>query len=337
VRPPESRARKVAFDPSSRLFSALARLLSRLDAFDRLTFVPLSSLTGQGPHEVDAGSGEKPPLSPAGARWVVIDDAPGRRTTGALAFAECVDALALLHLFARILRSAAGQSLFNALGRFVLRRERTIEDTLDLRAIHRAEGRFDDEPGLLETGESPVRLFLRRRAANLREATLSVFFFCVASQVLMENKAVPQQLKWAQPKWVQQILGYPRLFQGWGMFSSDVPVGERMLYVDAVTFGGRHVDPYNEVGSRVANLPVERIPVHMEQDEFWCDYTNRIPDRQVYWRSLKEWILAYHLRTGHREDRIISFEAKLIESDSPPPGEREARNIRTKVMMTERD
>jgi len=27
----------------------------------------------------------------------------------------------------------------------------------------------------------------------------------------------------------------------------------------------------------------------------------------------------------------------LLESDSPPPGEHEARNIRTKVMMTDRD
>jgi hypothetical protein len=57
----------------------------------------------------------------------------------------------------------------------------------------------------------------------------------------------------------------------------------------------------------------------------------------VYWRMLKEWIMAYHLRTMKREDRVISFEAKLIESDSPPPGEFEARNIRTKVMMTDRD
>jgi hypothetical protein len=183
----------------------------------------------------------------------------------------------------------------------------------------------------------PVRRWFRRRITHVRELTLAVLVVVVTSQVLMENKAVPAQLKWGQPKWMQQILGYPRMFQGWGMFSSDVPVGERMLYVDAVTFGGRHVDPFNEAGSRVATLPVERIPPHMEQDEFWCDYTNRIPERPVYWRMLKEWILAYHLRTNKREDRIISFEAKLIESDSPPPGEFEARNIRTKVMMTDRD
>jgi hypothetical protein len=323
VAPPASRARKIAFDPGSPLVSAFARLLARLDAFDRLTFVA-------------AGSAGVP--RPVDTRLLVINEATGQSTTGALAFAECLDALALGHLLAKFFRTKLGRSIFDVKARFVLHREKPIEDTLRLRAIdHPVDVEGEDGVGLLERGEAPARLWLRRRAANLREATLSVLFFCVASQVLMENKAVPPQLKWAQPKWIQQVLGYPRLFQGWGMFSSDVPTGERMLYVDAVTFGGRHVDPYNEAGSRVAKLPVERIPEHMEQDEFWCDYTNRIPDRQVYWRMLKEWILAYHLRTGQREDRIISFEAKLLESDSPPPGEHEPRNIRTKVMMTERD
>jgi hypothetical protein len=323
LEPPASRARKIAFDPTSPLASATARLFARLDAFDRLTFVARDS----------AGV----TLAPD-ARFAAFDEATGKATTGAKAFADGIDALALGHLFAKFLRTGVGQSLFGILAGFVSKREKTIEATLRLRAIQRsADVADEDDPGLLERGEAPARLWLRRRAANLREATLAVLFFCVASQVLVENKAVPPQLKWGQPKWVQQILGYPRLFQGWGMFSTDVPIGERMLYVDAVTFGGRHVDPYNEAGSRVAKLPVERIPEHMEQDEFWCDYTNRIPERQVYWRMLKEWILAYHLRTGKREDRIISFEAKLIESDSPPPGEHEPRNIRTKVMMTDRD
>jgi hypothetical protein len=42
-------------------------------------------------------------------------------------------------------------------------------------------------------------------------------------------------------------VGAARLYQGWRMFSADVPTGERMMYVDAVTVTGRHVDPFNEV------------------------------------------------------------------------------------------
>jgi len=136
---------------------------------------------------------------------------------------------------------------------------------------------------------------------------------------------------------MQQIVVYPRLLQGWQMFSADVPTGERMLYFDAVTVSGRHVDPFNEAGSRVATLPVERIPPHMEQDEFWCDYTNRIPENQAYWRALKEWIFDYYVRTARPEDRIVSFEARLLESESPPPGETSPRNMKTKVIMQERE
>jgi hypothetical protein len=358
VAPPAHRARTVLFDPSSPLLSALARLLARLDAFDRLTFRAL-------------GPGE------SNERWTVVDSASDRRTNGVPAMAECLDALALGRPVASLLRTGPGLKLGELAVRWVARREKAINEGYALQPLA-PDGAVspsgDDHatvalpvetpppqtvapdvapapapaaaaaavvpriPRYDEPDEGPpVQRWLRRRTTQVREMALAVFMLALASQVLLENKAVPQQLKWGQPKWMQQIVGYPRLFQGWGMFSSDVPVGERMLYVDAVTFGGRHVDPFNEAASRVANLPVERIPEHMEQDEFWCDYTNRIPDRQVYWRMLKEWILAYHLRTMRREDRIISFEAKLLESDSPPPGEREPRNFRTKVMMTDRD
>lgn len=330
VAPPEDRARTVSFDPSSPCLSALARLLSRLDAFDRLTF------------------DEAVPPS-ASARWVVVNPKTSTLATGRLAIAECVQALAFGRPVAWFIRTGAGRACFDLVARFIARHEATIEATLGLDAMTPVSSDAATATGEIVAvdrtaaapfeviPEAPVRLWLRRRATHLRELALAVLVVAVGSQVLMENKAVPAPLKWGQPKWILQIVGYPRMFQGWGMFSSDVPVGERMLYVDAVTFGGRHVDPFNEAGSRVATLPVERIPPHMEQDEFWCDYTNRIPERQVYWRMLKEWIMNYHLRTQRREDRVISFEAKLLESDSPPPGEHEARNIRTKVMMTDRD
>jgi hypothetical protein len=148
----------------------------------------------------------------------------------------------------------------------------------------------------------------------------------------MENKVIPAKYK-HQAKWMQEFVTYPRLFQGWFMFSPDVPTGERMLYIDAITVTGRHVDPYNEAGSRVADLPVERIPAHMEQNEFWCDFTNRVPDNDTYWKPLKAWIFDYPKRTGNPDDRIVSFEAKLFEQENPPPGERDPRNFKTRVMF----
>ena len=180
---------------------------------------------------------------------------------------------------------------------------------------------------------SPARRWLCRGLATMRELAVLVVMVALGSQVLVENQAVPQRFKVAQSKWMQQIVQYPRLYQGWRMFSADVPTGERMMYVDAVTVTGRHVDPFNEAGARVAALPVERIPRHMEQDEFFCDYTNRVPDNDTYWQALRAWIFDYPRRTQAPENRIVSFEVKLLEQDNPPPGEREPRNFRTKVML----
>ena len=53
-----------------------------------------------------------------------------------------------------------------------------------------------------------------------------------------------------------QVVAYARLFQGWRMFAADVPTGERMLYVDALTVSGRHVDPFNEAGPAPSTAPV---------------------------------------------------------------------------------
>jgi hypothetical protein len=188
-------------------------------------------------------------------------------------------------------------------------------------------------PRVASRAPSPARLWFKKRLAAAREIVVVVVAIALGSQVLMENVGIPQRYKLGQTKWMQQIVQYPRLFQGWRMFSPDVPTGERMVYVDALTADGRHVDPYNEAASRVATLPVERIPLHMEQDEFWCDFTNRVPDSDTYWRALKAWIFDYPRRTGRPEDRIVSFEAKTFEQDNAPPGESEPKNFRTKVMF----
>jgi hypothetical protein len=276
--PSPRRARTILVREDAPLAFAWARVLARLDPFERLRFARLD--------KADAGAGS----------LEVEDPTTGKPASGALAF----------------------------ICRWLATRESTIAKWFPLSSARRRE-------------PSAARAWFHRRAAELREVAAAVLIVASASQLLVENHAVPQRLKLPQPKWITQLVVYPRLLQGWQMFSSDVPTGERMLYVDAVTFGGRHVDPFNEAGSRVSTLPVDRIPPHMEQDEFWCDYTNRIPENEAYWRALKEWIFAYHLRTGRPEDRVIAFEAKLIEGESPAFGETQPKNWKTRVMTSARE
>jgi hypothetical protein len=308
--PGPTRARIVYVREDSALAFAWARLLSRLDLFERLTFAP-------------AGEAER------AAFWQVEDVATQRRTGGALALTEVVAALPCGRPLAFVMRLPGVRSLVAGAGRIVASREVTVARWLRLAPA--------GLPVAAPPAPTPARSWLVRRLAEVREASVVVMIVACASQLLVENRAIPQRFKPPQPKWITQLVVYPRLLQGWQMFSSDVPTGERMLYVDAITFSGRHVDPFNEAGSRVATLPVERIPPHMEQDEFWCDYTNRIPENEAYWRALKEWIFNYHHRTHRVEDRIISFEARIIEGDAPAFGETQSKNFRTKVMLSARE
>ena len=115
---------------------------------------------------------------------------------------------------------------------------------------------------------------------------------------------------------------YPHIFEGWSLFSPEAPLSDETVVVDAVTRDGRHVDPYNEVGSRVSSLPVEGVPVRLGHDSFWCDYTLRIPDAPQYHQALIEWILRYHERTGRdRRTRSSASTRYVIWQDSPKPGE----------------
>jgi len=310
--PGAERARTVFVREESALGSGWARLLSRLDSFSRLRFKPADvSETG---HPI----------------WAVDDPVTGHRWTGAAALAECLAALPGGLPFALLLRPRWIRGVCDRVGAWVATHQEWVAGGLMLESL-------SSQCETVEPVSSPARTWFRRRAGEARELAAGILLLAVTSQLLVENHAIPQKFKLPQPKWITQLVVYPRLLQGWQMFSADVPTGERVLYVDAVTFGGRHVDPFNEAGSRVAGLPVERIPGHMEQDEFWCDYTNRIPENEAYWRAFKEWVFNYHRRTGRTEDRIISFEARLIEADEPAPGEVGQKNLRTKVIMRERE
>jgi hypothetical protein len=137
-----------------------------------------------------------------------------------------------------------------------------------------------------------------------------------------------------RPEWMVAAVMYPHIFEGWSLFSPEAPLSDETVVVDAVTRDGRHVDPYNEVGSRVSSLPVDGVPVRLGHDSFWCDYTLRIPDAPQYHQALLEWIQRYHERTGRPQDQIVRFEAFVIWQDSPKPGEPpEPTNIRKRRFL----
>jgi hypothetical protein len=174
----------------------------------------------------------------------------------------------------------------------------------------------------------------RRLRPWMRELGVALALAVLGADLSVSNPAVPRALRWdGRPQWMAEAVMYPHIFEGWGMFSPDAPLGDEMVVVDAVTSDGRHVDPYNEAGSRVHALPVDDIPVRLGHDSMFCDYTLRIPGDRAYHQALKEWILRYPERTGNPRDAIVSFEATKVEHDSPPPGKTRPTNVRREVFL----
>jgi hypothetical protein len=181
---------------------------------------------------------------------------------------------------------------------------------------------------------APIGQRSRRPMTYLREAGVAFVMFVLAAELSVANAAIPSALRWTnRPAWMVSLVMYPHLFEGWSMFAPDSPLRDYMVYVDAVTVGGRHVDPLNEIASRVAALPVDDIPVRLGQSSFWCAYELQIPSDGDYWQALTEWIVRYPERTGRPEDAVASFEVWTLQHDSPPPGQRRATNVQRRRLI----
>jgi hypothetical protein len=106
------------------------------------------------------------------------------------------------------------------------------------------------------------------------------------------------------------------------------------IVIDARTIDGRHVDPYNEIVAAVADPKARRVPARLGLDSFACDYTARIAGERLFHDILAEWVLAHHRRTKQPRDRVVAFDAYVIENDSPAPGGREPSRTRQRVFLS---
>lgn len=173
-------------------------------------------------------------------------------------------------------------------------------------------------------------------ARRLRELTVAALMVLATSQLTVENDAIPEWLRPPQPPFMRAAISYLRLNQGWAMFSPDAPIDDMMIVVDALTVDGRHIDPYNERASIVADPLMRELPKRLGQNYFHCDYTVRIEDAGLMHEPLREWIFAHHRRTRRPEDKIVSFDAYVLEHQSPKPGEPEPTQRKVRKFLSGR-
>ena len=314
------------FDAGCGVCFQIARLLARLDVFERIRFVSSAEVSP------DAQSID---LSPELlARTIVVVDETGRRTTRADAFAQLLRALPLGVLWFWPLRVPGLRALANVGYDFFSRRRHTVSYWLGFAACGVPGAAAAPAATLAPAPRAPVINWLGRMVAILREGFVLAMLITIVNEALFINQVVPKFLKFDEPGWVKRLVAYPRFIQAWSMFASDAPMSDESVVVEAITAEGRRVDPYSQVAGRIADPGVDEIPSRLDNDSFFFNYSVRIPDQAVYHQAFLEWILRYPIRTGNPHDRIVRFDAYKIENDSPPPGETSPRNLRKQIFLS---
>jgi hypothetical protein len=181
-----------------------------------------------------------------------------------------------------------------------------------------------------EVEPSALRAFGVRQRVRLREAFLVYFTVTSAWQAINENKSIPPVVKtYLAPPWIPKPLHevmvatiqYPRLFQGWNMFSPNPITEDGVLTIDAITKDGRHIDPLTGKAPILELTKVRGAGL----TQIAQDYGNRIRlDRnKPYRQGLSEYLQVWHQRTGRPEDELVAFDVYWVKEQCPAPDQDE--------------
>ncbi|MEZ4372134.1 MAG: DCC1-like thiol-disulfide oxidoreductase family protein [Polyangiaceae bacterium] len=302
----EKRRRTVIYDADCGICLLTCRILKRLDPFQRLTFVENWDL-------------EKLPegLDPAVTEQSVVAVMPdGSYRTESNAVFEIIRALPFGIALVWWLKVPPFSSLGMWLYRKIASNRIQISVWLGLGACgvaRHAAANVPDEP-------KPWRESLSRFGGALRELGTLFLLVILGSQVMVDNSWVTSKIRIKRPQWVEELVDYPRLYQGWRMFAPEPPYDDGTVVVDARTVDGRKIDPLT--GKEPDFNP--DTPTGWGHNQFWCDYENKIRfgGNAHHRKNLEDYLMKYSERTGNPKDKIVAFDVWWIEDKSPPPGQK---------------
>lgn len=325
-------ARVVYFDADNGLTLQLCRLIKRLDGHGLVRFVPSSDARGfavgpalasaAGPARVelaaeaddgagDTGSGAARSQSEPGSAEADVAN-EGAAVHGVLALRSLSQALSLPRVSALWLYLPGLSQLTDAVLTRVLRRRDHYARVLGFGELVHAPDEVAPPPSGLERLCAGVRHWFT-------QVVVAYLMFAATTQVLVENRAVPEKFKPKQrPEWLEATIVYPRMFQGWSMFAPQPPGDDGVIVVDALTRDGRRVDPLTGKPPTFEMDPVNGY--HLNQ--LWCDWQRRFGENRfrAYLPGVKDYLLRYHERTGNPGDELVAFEVWSLNERVPPPG-----------------
>jgi hypothetical protein len=286
--------RTVICDRQSPVAFALARVFARLDGFALLQF-----------EESDAGLGTPPLLA-------VRDAETGRSVTGPDALREIAQALPGGRFALPILRLCT-LGLLDAAYRYAEANREEVARFFGLTIPPAGE----EKPEV----DTPLRARARRARTWVREGALVYFAICAVFQAVTENKSIPPKIRdnLKMPGFMAATIGYPRLYQGWGMFAPNPITDDGIIVVDGRTIDGRKIDPFTGKEPDLDLTDSEGEGMGQIQQ----DYFNRIRlDRNsTYRQGLHEYLQQWHLRTGRPRDELVAFDVYWVRDQCPKIGE----------------
>lgn len=297
----------VVLDRRSPLAFAIGRLLARLDGLDLLELLP-SAEEEQSPPLLAAKTADSPPVTGMEAFRLVLQALPAGR-------------------FVRVLLIVGSLGTIGPLLRFLERRREGVARFFGLRLW--AQGK----PEL--PADSPLRQRLGRIRVTTRETFIAYLATCAFFQLMNENKCFPPHLKPKMPPYMTATVGYPRMFQGWGMFAANPITDDGSIAVDAITEDGRHIDPFTGQPPDLDLSDARGLGLN----QIWQDYFNRIrlERNKVYREGLKDYLIRWHEEMGRPQDRLVAFDVYWLRDQCPKPGESKPYRHERLAILTYRD
>lgn len=167
-------------------------------------------------------------------------------------------------------------------------------------------------PGLAE-------MALQRLGQLVELFCLTALILATGSQVLMENRKIPETLKLRErPPWMTALVVYPRLFQGWAMFSPEPPREDGRIVVDGMTIDGRRLDPLTGAEPSYDVTPQRGFRLEALWEAFHTRFHE--PRYRPYYPGFRDFLLRHHELVGRPEDRLVSFEVIYVYEFITPPG-----------------
>ncbi len=294
----------LAIDEDSARARVVARSVKRLDAFGKVEIVGLAA-------ERDGRESME-----------VRPDARGAAMTPSEGLARLARSLGLPRACAAVLGWAAVRAAVRGVVGLVT-------------AWSEPQARATAEAGPRAAAGPPEPTGASRAAERFRKifSTSGVVVLLVAcgSQVLVENRAVPDVLRPSRrPPWMEAVVVYPRLFQGWSMFAPSPPMDDGRVVVDGRTADGRRLDPLT--GKEPSWEVQPRGGFRMNQ--IWGDFHRRIgePRFSHLLPGVRDMLREWHVARTNAGSALVAFDVWLVTEHVPPPGVPRALPQRRKLV-----